>query len=151
MLHILFVHVHVVDHFLLRQVWELSAIDGPDCVDGAHIGFPVKELARGAFVHPLPLAVLIQPFFPELLYGHIQVGRDALQILKGVCGRHRAAAIGAGQTICFLPYLFVGNLRIGVQRIGRIVFKLCKKPSQPGAVFRNTIRKLPSEIRHMKP
>jgi hypothetical protein len=103
MLNILFVHVHVVYHFLFGKVREFCTISRPDGIDVTHIGLAVQELTGRAAVHPFPLPVFIQPFFPELLNGHIEVFGNALQVFKSVCGSHGATAIGTGQAINLFP------------------------------------------------
>ena len=44
MLHVLLVHVDVVDHFFLGEVGELGTVCRPYGIDGTHICFAVKEL-----------------------------------------------------------------------------------------------------------
>lgn len=130
MLYILFVHMHVVRHFFLGQVGKFGAIFRTDFIDRAHIRFPVQELAGRMNVHPLSFLVLIQPFFLELLNGHVQVFRYALQIFEGIGRRHGAAAVAAGQAVGFLPHFFINGIGIRIQLFGRMIFEFGKEASE---------------------
>ena len=105
-LHVLFVHMDIVDHFLLRQMREACTICRADRIDGAHIGYPVEELAGLTAVHPFSFAILVQPFFTELRDRHSEMRSDPLQVLESEGGRHFSAAVRAGEAVHFFPDLF---------------------------------------------
>jgi len=69
---VLFVGVHIVDHFCLRKMRESCAISWPNLVNRTHIGVKVEKLARSAFIQPIAgTALLIQPLIFKLLHRHI--------------------------------------------------------------------------------
>lgn len=149
MLHVLAVYMNVVGYFLLCEVGELGAVFRTDGVDVAHVGLTVEELAGSGAVHPFTLAVFVQPFLPELFYGHSQVCCDALQVLEGKGGRHCPAAVGAGKTIHFFPYFTVKYIGIGIQCGGWIILYLGEETTQPGTVLQHTLSKLLPVVRHI--
>jgi hypothetical protein len=119
---VLFEHVHVIDHPALGVVGKTSTVAWTYSIDAAFIVGQVKELAGLTFIQPIALAVFIQPFFAESFGAHIQVSRYTLNIGVGIGGRHGFAAIGAGKTICFLPYGQVGLRSLSIQSAGWILF-----------------------------
>jgi hypothetical protein len=53
---------------------KISAVCGPHFINGAHIGFQIKELARLRAVHPvviLPLA--LEPFLFKIFWAHSEM------------------------------------------------------------------------------
>lgn len=141
MLHILFVHMHVVRHFLFGEMRELRAVLRTNFIDRTFIGLKVKELAGCVHIHPFAFFVFVQPFFFELFYRHPEMLRDALQVFERVGWRHVAAAVGTGQAIRFLPHLPVNGLCKNVKVFRWIVFNFCKETPEARAVLQYIVSK----------
>ncbi len=110
MLHVLFVHMHVVGHRFFGQMRELCTIGRANRIDAALVRLKIEKLTRSAFVHPFSLPVFEQPFCLEFFYGHVQMFGDALQVFECIGRRHVAAAVGARQAIDLLPHFFIDAL-----------------------------------------
>ena len=83
---ILFEDMHIIYHPALGMVWKARAVAGAHFIDAALIVFEVKKLAGLRFIHPVALAVFVQPFFAECFGRHPQVGGDAFDIDHGIGG-----------------------------------------------------------------
>ena len=83
---ILFEDMHVVNHPALGVVWKACAVAGTHFIDAALVVFEIKELAGLGFIHPVALAVFVQPFITECFGSHTQVGGDAFDIDHGIGG-----------------------------------------------------------------
>lgn len=129
MLHILFVHMHIIGHWFFGEMRKLRTIGRTNRVDRTQIGLAVEELTRRTFIHPLTLPVLKQPFFLELPDGHVQMFGYPLQVFKRVGRRHVAAAIRTAKAINFLPYFLINDIGKKIEVLRWIVFNLGKKAS----------------------
>lgn len=131
---ILLKHVHIIHHPPLGMMRKPGAISRPDRVNAALIVFQVEKLARLLPVHPIACAVFIQPFLAECFFRHTKMCCNPLYVFPRIGWRHRLAAIGAGQAICFLPYMHIFLHNQCIQSPRRFLFKPGKKSFKGGPV-----------------
>lgn len=113
-------HMHVVLHFLFGEVRKSCAIYRSDFIDAAHICFEIQKLTRLLYIHPIPPFVFVQVFFFEGIRCGAQMGGDSFDIRWCKGWRHGFAAVGAGEAVHFLPYLFIDFNSESVELAGRI-------------------------------
>lgn len=139
MLNILFVYMYVIGHGRFGKMGKLSTICRTNCVDRTLICLTIQELAGCTFIHPFALPVLKQPFYFKSLYGHVQMGRNSLQVFNCISRRHITAAIRAGKAINLFPHLTVYLLRHKIKMLRRVIFNFCKKPPKAGTMLQYVI------------
>lgn len=132
---ILLVEMRIIRPSLEAKVRKAGTIRGPYGVDGAFVGFQVEELAGLFFIHPVLGRVLLQPFFGEFLGGLLKVGGNPFDISSRKSRCHFLAAVGAGQAIHILPYLFFNLRPYLVDAAGGFFFGLIQKATEYLALF----------------
>ena len=106
-LYILFEHMSVIGERFFIVMREPGAIFWTDRIDAAFIINKIKELAWLIAVHPVAIAVLVQPLLFESIDRHSKMRTDPFEIPGSISWRHGLAAIGAAQAISFLPGLCI--------------------------------------------
>ena len=132
--HILVVHVYIIFHLLFRQVRKSGAVNGPYCIDAAHIGLKIQELAGLFHIHPVADLIQVQVFLFEFIHRHVEVGGDADEVFFGKSGAHRFAAVGTGEAIHILPNFFVDLFGHGVQLARGILSQFGKEHPEAALV-----------------
>jgi hypothetical protein len=128
--YVLFVDMDIIQGLLFGQVREPGAINGPDLVYGALKVYLIEKLARSFGVHPITFPVLIKPFLPESIRGHIQKRGDAFYISGREGGSHAPATVTAIQTLNFLPGLLICYLSHFLESPGWGFFQFSEEPAQ---------------------
>ena len=93
--YVLTVPDHVIGHLSSGEMRKTGAVSRPYLIDTAHIRSGIQELAGLCSIHPITIAVEIQPPFPKGIRCHIQMLCNPSYILLREGGGHLPAAIGA--------------------------------------------------------
>ncbi len=102
--HVLLMHVHVIRYFF-GEVGKPGTIGRPHFINITGVVFEIEELAGFCFIQPvtIPSFFTAKPFILKRLFGHAQVCGNPFNVFRRKRGRHRFAAVGAGQAVHFLP------------------------------------------------
>jgi hypothetical protein len=129
---VLLIHVDIVEGLLLRKVGEARAVYGSHLVNGTLEVGGVEKLTGAAGIHPVTLAVLIEPLLTEGLRGHGEMGRNPFDIRRGKGGCHGTTAIPASQTIDVFPGKRVGGNGHRRKAPGTFIFDSGKEAAKSG-------------------
>jgi hypothetical protein len=119
---VLFEHMHIVHHPAACMMGKSGAVAGTNSIDAAFIIIEVQELAGLTLVHPITLAVFVQPFLAKGFGAHVKVCRNTLYVGDGISGTHGFATVGALKTVSLLPNSFISLCGYIVQSAGWIFF-----------------------------
>ncbi len=126
---------HEISHLTSGQVRKTGTIGRPHLIDTAHIRSGVEKLTGLAAIHPIAIAIEVQPFLPEGIRFHIEVFGNPPDILFGEGRGHLPTTIGTGQAVDLLPYFSVNFLNDTVQPDRRLFLYPCEESAHAALLF----------------